>query len=54
MRCRLCGKSALEIAGYLVRINPVGEVGVWECRPSCTAQLLPDERVLLAITGEED
>lgn len=35
MKCRICGKSALEIKGYLERVNPKGVEGIWECRPSC-------------------
>jgi hypothetical protein len=34
-RCRLCGKTALEIKGYLNRTNEFGVKGVWECVPSC-------------------
>lgn len=36
LRCRLCGRSANESSGYLARVNELGELGVWECRPSCS------------------
>jgi len=53
MRCRLCGKTAREIDGYLERVNEKGIPGVWECRPSCDAQLSPDDRIIAAIEGED-
>jgi hypothetical protein len=52
-RCRLCGKTAREIDGYLERVNEKGIPGVWECRPSCDAQLSPDDRIIAAIEGED-
>lgn len=54
MKCRLCGKSALEIQGWLERVNDVGIPGLWECRPSCKARLMQDECLLGAITGDEE
>jgi hypothetical protein len=39
MKCRLCGKGPLEIGGYLQRVNEKGMPGIWECRPSCGANL---------------
>ena len=52
MKCRRCNKTAHEIGGYLTRVNEKGVPGVWECRPTCGADLPPDTRVLLAIEGE--
>jgi hypothetical protein len=37
MKCRLCGKAAYEIGGYLKRVNEFGITGMWECAPSCSA-----------------
>ena len=54
MKCRKCEKSVHEIGGYLARVNEKGVPGVWECRPSCDADLLPDTRVLLALEDEGD
>ena len=51
--CRLCGKNALEIGGYLTRVNPTGEAGIWECRPSCEADLPPETKLLMALEGED-
>jgi len=34
-KCRLCGKAAYEIQGYLKRVNETGVTGIWECSPSC-------------------
>jgi hypothetical protein len=53
MVCRLCGKDTFEIQGWLTRVNPKGEAGIWECRPACDAQLTAAERLLGAIEGEE-
>lgn len=49
--CRLCGKTALEIKGYLHRVNELGVTGIWECRPSCDANLSADDRLIAAIEG---
>lgn len=54
MKCRLCGKGPNEIRGYLARVNEFGVPGIWECRPSCNADLSQEERVIAAIEGEED
>lgn len=52
MKCRKCGRGFDEIAGWLERMNPVGELpAVWECRPSCDAKLSPDESVVGAVEG---
>lgn len=53
-RCRICGKTALEIGGYLHRVNELGVVGIWECRPSCSAKLSDDDRLIAAIEGPND
>jgi hypothetical protein len=53
IKCRLCGKTCHEIHGYLTRVNEKGIDGIWECRPSCNAQLTTTEALLLAIGGEE-
>lgn len=49
--CRLCGKSVFEIRGYLHRVNEKGVPGIWECRPSCNADLTQDEALLAAVDG---
>lgn len=54
MKCRLCGKSALQIGGYLERVNEKGVEGIWECRPICGVYLEPDERIIAAIEGEDE
>lgn len=51
--CRLCGKNALEIGGFLARVNPKGEAGIWECRPSCGADLPQETKILMAIEGDD-
>lgn len=50
--CRLCGKGVLEIGGYLSRVNAKGEVGIWECRPTCLADLSQETKIMLAIEGD--
>ena len=51
--CRFCGKSPTQCKGWLERVNEKGVAGIFECRPSCDADLPPDERVLGAIEGCE-
>lgn len=53
-RCRKCGKGALEIRGYLRRMNETGVDGIWECRPACGADMSPDDSVVCAILDDED
>lgn len=49
--CRVCGRDAIETGGggWLKRVNETGVPGIWECRPSCEADMVPDERVVDAI-----
>ncbi len=54
MNCRLCGKAAHEIGGYLHRVNEKGVEGIWECRPSCDVKMIDDERVMAAIEGSDE
>lgn len=54
MTCRLCGKPAHKIGGYLQRVNEKGVAGIWECRPNCSADLPDDVALMLAIEGERD
>jgi len=54
MKCRLCGKGAQEIGGYLHRVNEKGVIGIWECRPNCHADLPFETNLLLAIAAEDD
>lgn len=51
--CRKCGVDTHGCGGYLARVNPRGQPGVWECRPVCGSDLPPDTRLLLAIEGDE-
>lgn len=53
IQCRLCGKQGHE-AGLLQRVNPVGEDGIWECRPSCSQSLPLDKALIAAIEGTFD
>ena len=52
--CRLCGKKANEINGYLERVNPKGEPMIAECRPSCNCDLPKETVLLMAIEGADD
>lgn len=52
IKCRKCGKGAQEIGGYLHRINEKGCAGIWECRPTCDADLSFETNLMLAIAGE--
>lgn len=54
MKCRLCGKGPNEIRGYLKRVNELGVDGIWECRPSCDADLSQEERIVAAIEDDEE
>ncbi len=51
MKCRLCSKNPATDGNCLTRVNPLGEIGVWECSPTCEHNLNQDELVLLAIEG---
>jgi hypothetical protein len=53
MNCRLCGKGVNDCGGWLARVNEKGVAGIWECRPSCDAELTRDEAVLGALEPEE-
>jgi hypothetical protein len=52
--CRKCGKGLFEIGGYLQRVNPKGVDGIWECRPSCDADLPQETNLMLAIEGDRE
>lgn len=54
MKCRLCGRTANEIQGYLHRVNEKGVKGIWECRPICGAEMNQDDALLAAIEGTFD
>lgn len=54
MKCNICGKHLFEIGGYLQRVNPKGEDGIYECRPNCHADLPQETNLLLAIEGDDD
>lgn len=54
MKCRLCNKGPLQIGGYLQRVNPKGETGIWECRPCCEADLPQETNLLLALDQAVD
>ena len=54
MKCRMCGKGVFEIKGFLHRVNEKGVPGIWECRPSCDANLSQDDAVIAAIEHTEE
>lgn len=54
IECRKCGAAPMKCGGYLARVNEKGVPGVWECRPSCDADLPPDVRVLLAVEADDE
>lgn len=54
MKCRLCNKGLNEIGGYLQRVNPKGETGIWECRPCCEADLPQETNLLLALEQDDE
>lgn len=50
IKCRLCNKHISELRGsYLTRVNPLGEIGIWECRPSCESNHTQEELLLMAL-----
>jgi hypothetical protein len=51
MKCRLCGKTPHQHKGWLERVNEKGVPGIWECRPSCDADLPRELRIVGAIEG---
>lgn len=54
MNCRLCGKTVHEIKGFMTRVNEKGVPGIWECRPSCNANLTQDEALIAAIEHNDE
>lgn len=53
--CRLCGKHISELNGsYLTRVNPLGEIGIWECRPTCDSDLPQDTLLLMALDSDNE
>jgi hypothetical protein len=52
VKCMHCGKGVHETGGYLTRVNEKGVPGIWECSPSCDADLPQETNLMLAITGE--
>jgi hypothetical protein len=53
LKCRICGKCAHEIGGFLHRLNK-GEIpSIWECRPTCDADLPDDTALIMAIEGDD-
>lgn len=53
MKCQKCGKTVHQCGGYLQRVNEKGVPGVWECRPVCESDLPFEDRLLLALDGED-
>ena len=49
MKCRLCGKAAYEIEGWLGRVNEKGVDGVFECKPHCGAKMSQSDSLLGAM-----
>lgn len=52
--CRKCGKTPHQIQGFLKRVNEKGVPGIWECRPSCDANLTQDEALIAAVESTPD
>jgi hypothetical protein len=53
IQCRKCGRSALQCLGYLQRVNALGEIGEWECRPNCGVRLSREDAIIAAIESTE-
>ena len=53
MRCRICGANARESGGYLTRVNPKGEKGIWECAPECGVSVSSADALLMALDEED-
>jgi hypothetical protein len=53
MNCIKCGKSIFEIGAFLTRVNDKGGNGIWECSPSCAAELTQEQALLAAVEGPE-
>ncbi len=49
IRCRKCDRSAIEDGAALIRVNPKGEKGIWECTPDCGVPFMSDEGKLLHV-----
>lgn len=55
IKCRLCGRDAMQSRGYLKRVTPKGGDVEWECRPGCegTGELNNEQKLIGAIEGWE-
>lgn len=45
LKCSKCNKGMHQIKCALVRTNPKGQPGIFECSPHCGAELTEDEFV---------
>lgn len=50
--CRICSKNAMKDDVWLERVNPLGEAGVFECRPACGVNLSVADRIPGAIDSD--
>jgi hypothetical protein len=53
LKCRICHKAAHQIGGFLHRINKGELPSIWECRPTCDADLPQDVAMIMAIEGSD-
>lgn len=53
MKCRKCGKGLSEVGGFLERVSPKGEPGVWECRPDCNVSMTDSQKLEAAVSHRE-
>lgn len=56
LRCRLCGRNAMESRGWLKRVGEKGDPkALFECRPACegTGALSSGQKLLGAIEGDD-
>ena len=54
MKCRKCKRTAIEINGFLKRINEKGQKGIWECRPHCDVDMTREDRLLCALQNVKE
>jgi len=57
INCCKCGcdlDQATDKGAYFTRTNPLGEIGIWRCQPSCEGTARnQDEMLIAAIEGEK-
>lgn len=53
-KCRKCGADASKEDVLLIRVNPLGQDGEFECKPICKVNIDFEDRLNIAVMGDEE